>query len=1071
MKKLFTLVIALFALTFCANAQVSFLNESFDATTLPSGWTVIDADGDGNNWLPSLSYSTGFYAHSGDGCITSASYINYVGALTPDNWLITPQLAVSAGDSIIFWVRGQDANYPSEVYGVYVSTTTPTTAAFTSIYQSVADSQYVRVALSLNAYAGQNIYVAFRHYNVTDMYWLNIDDVQFGSLPSTPTINDLSDINFGQVAVNSSSVTTTPVTAFSLTNDITVTTAAPFSVSADGTTFGTTATLTATTGVGNTTNATLYVKYAPIAVGANNGTITLASTGANSVTANLIGSAISCTVSTFPYNFSFDNDGLAECWDILDVNNDGKTFTISTSASTGYAYYTYSGTNDADDWLISPEFTLTGNEMASFDYWVGLTSFPERFVVYALGADTVLLADTVVANNSSSNPITQYLSLNSLNGNYRIGIHCVSEADQYRLYIDDFSVVNTSTASITLNPTSINFGTVPASSTSNSTFVATILNASNDITVTTAAPFSVSLDNSTYAASVTIPTPSSSVLNQTIYVAYNPTMGGTDSGMVVVSTTGTADTVALLGTSIECNAITSFPFTETFDTASTTRDCWQIVDLNNDGRTFIYGTVSGEWVAAYAYSPSNAANDYLISPEITLTSNLYGHLEYASYGFTEKFSIYVIPANGTLANAVNIVPTVTVDNTNFEVQNFDLSAYANQTVRIAIKAESDADQYYLFIDNFTIEEMPSASITVDPTSMSFSAIAGGTSSAHVANVTAYSLTSDITVNTAAPFEVSADGATFGTTATIPAASIVNDVVYVRYAPTAAGTQSGTVTLTSGSVSATINVTGNALDCSGVQTLPFTEDFEGDLAACWQNIDNDGDGYAWELSSNPVSYYPAGVDISGAGHNETDGFILSGSYTNVSSIALHPDNWLITPAIAIPENGATLKWWVAAQDASYPADHYEVMISTTGTSISNFTSVFNETLSTNVWNERTVNLNNYAGQNIYVAFVHNNCTDEFLMKLDDISVTEPTGINDFDNNVNVYPNPANNVINVNANSNINTVEVFNMMGQQVAAFDANDTNVQINTTALSNGMYMMKITTENGVINQKFTVAR
>ena len=31
---------------------------------------------------------------------------------------------------------------------------------------------------SLNAYVGQTVYIAFRHYNVTDMFRLNLDDVE-----------------------------------------------------------------------------------------------------------------------------------------------------------------------------------------------------------------------------------------------------------------------------------------------------------------------------------------------------------------------------------------------------------------------------------------------------------------------------------------------------------------------------------------------------------------------------------------------------------------------------------------------------------------------------------------------------------------------------------------------------------------------------------------------------------------------------------------------------------------------------------------------------------------------------
>ena len=72
---------------------------------------------------------------------------------------------------------------------------------------------------------------------------------------------------------------------------------------------------------------------------------------------------------------------------------------------------------------------------------------------------------------------------------------------------------------------------------------------------------------------------------------------------------------------------------------------------------------------------------------------------------------------------------------------------------------------------------------------------------------------------------------------------------------------------------------------------------------------------------------------------------------------------------------------------------------------------------------------------------------------------------------IYPNPATDVLNVNANSNIQSVEIMNIMGQAIQTINVNDMNTQINTSSLSNGVYMLRVTTENGVINQKFTVAR
>ena len=210
--------------------------------------------------------------------------------------------------------------------------------------------------------------------------------------------------------------------------------------------------------------------------------------------------------------------------------------------------------------------------------------------------------------------------------------------------------------------------------------------------------------------------------------------------------------------------------------------------------------------------------------------------------------------------------------------------------------------------------------------------------------------------------------------------------------------------------------------------------------------------------------------------EGNGCISSASYIN-STGALTPDNWLITPALTIPSEGAKLSFYVNAQDASYPAEHYGVYVSTTGTAPSNFTLLYEEDLDEDggnrvqgEWKEKRVNLP-YGNQTIYIAFRHFNVTDQFWMNIDNVNVTAGVGVENHEVSTKIYPNPANTVLNINANSNINRVEVYNMMGQMVGMYEANDVNTQINTSAFANGVYTVKISTENGTTTQKFTVAR
>lgn len=124
-----------------------------------------------------------YNTHSGTGLVSSASYVNNVGVLYPDNWLITPPLDLQG--SVSAWLCGQDANYPAEHFAFYVSTTGIEIEDFIQISpEFVATGEYKEYLADLSAYAGQTGYIAIRHFNVSDQYWLNIDD--FGILSGNP---------------------------------------------------------------------------------------------------------------------------------------------------------------------------------------------------------------------------------------------------------------------------------------------------------------------------------------------------------------------------------------------------------------------------------------------------------------------------------------------------------------------------------------------------------------------------------------------------------------------------------------------------------------------------------------------------------------------------------------------------------------------------------------------------------------------------------------------------------------------------------------------------------------------
>jgi archaellum component FlaF (FlaF/FlaG flagellin family) len=143
------------------------LNEGFEGSTFPpEDWSVIN-DGGSNTWV---SYGT--TPNTG----ASSAAISY-NTTAHDDFLITPKLSIVANDSIHFWTKNQNTTYIDE-FDVLVSTTTNAKASFVDTLQLGygPGASWEKKSYTLNAYAGQDIYVAIKAKS-TDKLRLYIDDV------------------------------------------------------------------------------------------------------------------------------------------------------------------------------------------------------------------------------------------------------------------------------------------------------------------------------------------------------------------------------------------------------------------------------------------------------------------------------------------------------------------------------------------------------------------------------------------------------------------------------------------------------------------------------------------------------------------------------------------------------------------------------------------------------------------------------------------------------------------------------------------------------------------------------
>lgn len=177
MKK-FLLALTMVAGLSALNAQTVVWSDDFDDQDV-SDWTLYDEDGDGQQWYTAQLTDDGGNP-TGTPILTSVSWNGF--PLTPDNWAVSPAIDLTEiTDAELKWfVFASDPLYNLENYGVYVATEN-TVEAFTTAGELFTEfdlpSELTERTLDLSAFDGQTIYVAFRHYDVSDQFRIGLDDI------------------------------------------------------------------------------------------------------------------------------------------------------------------------------------------------------------------------------------------------------------------------------------------------------------------------------------------------------------------------------------------------------------------------------------------------------------------------------------------------------------------------------------------------------------------------------------------------------------------------------------------------------------------------------------------------------------------------------------------------------------------------------------------------------------------------------------------------------------------------------------------------------------------------------
>ena len=985
-------------LPFALRAQITTFpwTEGFEnGSAMPAGFSVIDNDNDGNNW-DYVYYTSSALGHNGSfGLLSSASYINNVGPLTPDNWLILPAFTLPANSdyNLSWYALGYDqTSYYMENYSVYVSTTGSAVSDFTAttpVYTGTTTQEYTKYTVDLTSYAGQTIYVAFRHYNTTDMYQLHLDDLRIGGA-ETPDLT-LAGPTAVQNGATATYTATSNVSSFTWHVDGVQQTETSDTLTTTFTTDGNhTVVVTATNAVGSTSDTIVTNVYTCYAI------------------------------TTFPFTEDFEN-GLTDCWGMVSMDNgndDEFGLYADATAHSGandfrFSSYSRATSGNYNQYLITPELSLDANSSYDLKFWYKAQRNTDTFYVKVSTTTNAVSAFTTVLA-SVTTPATDWTELvcNLPAGTKYVAINYCANY-QYRLYVDDLYIGAPTVPSVSLvGPVTIKAG---------NTAVYTATGTVNTFSWTVDG-----VDQNT----------TGNVLTTSFTTAglHTVIVGATN-------TVGTAyDTVV---TDVFLCPAESLPFTADFtngfgcwDTVSTTGTRWYLAEelMNNptcqiislSAQQSIFGMMDmgqDNWIISNEIAMSNG------NYEISWRPFAFGAPNYAA----DHYSVYVISGT-TLADTTEVFSeTLTAGDTTFAVRVAAIPATVSGNFKIAFRHYNCVGGYALGIDSIKVQTLSApASVSIQgPTS-----VMAGTSATYTA----------ICAN-ATSFAWTVDGA---------AQNVTNNTLTYTFNTTGNHTIGVTATNSIGT-SAPASLTVNVYTCDAVTSFPWNEDFENGIGGCWSTIDANGDGYSWMATLNDN-------DLAGFGNNGSNS-AYSNSYINGVG-AVTPDNWLVTPAITLPATGSYTLSWFAGSAPQYPEEHYAVYVATANTeaAFSATNALYEETLTSGDWTEHNVSLANYAGQTVYVAFRHYNCSDAYILGIDDVTIAATTGIENVENaaNVAIYPNPVRNMLTIEGND-VKNVEVIDMNGRVVFT---NDRAGQLDMSTLAEGVYMVRVMSLSGVTAQK-----
>jgi len=420
-----------------------------------------------------------------------------------------------------------------------------------------------------------------------------------------------------------------------------------------------------------------------------------------------------CSFYNVPFQEGFNTGSPSEqCWKVINGNTDADAWDLNYAtnpfegdqAAMMYTDGNGTGVNANNDWLISPQIVLTGNQRLKFHYRVQSAAEPNQFKVMlsTTGNNQADFTETLVPLTVYSNTtyIEKKVNISAYNGPVYIAWQVPGGLDGWRVYIDNVIVENL--------PACTEPDAVIASNVSSSTVDLTWTNGNTE---TAWEVLALPCASTPPTASATGYVPAGS--NPFTLTGLNPNSCYDIYVRAVCSTTDKSIWTPATTISTLCLPF-NVPFQEGFNSTSTTEACWTVLNVNGDTDAWDMNYATNPYEGnqcAMLYTDFNAGanNDWLISPQINLNGNQRLRYRYRVQSATEPNDFRVMVSTTGTAPAsftTTIVPLASYSNITYVEKIVNLTGI-NQPANIAFHVPAGgADGWRLYIDKFIVEDLP-----------------------------------------------------------------------------------------------------------------------------------------------------------------------------------------------------------------------------------------------------------------------------------------------------------------------------------------------------------------------------